>query len=406
MPLPVERETKGENYLLMWRKRRHMSLEALATRLAVVGTNYVSAKTLNRWERGETPLPDWALADLAKVLKVSEEELLHGPREADPALPVNVSAAFTGLDLDIAESIVTMGYTCWVASQPHDARRAAQSVLPWLETLQRRAPRSPQAQRGKQLLARGNELLGALALDLLENDAAIAYFRRALTLSEELGDVNLLAAHLTQLGDAYRRKGDKETALVLMQSALERSTRAERATRGYVLEMIAYTYADSGDEPAFAHHIEQAIDLLGHSGEGQGAAQRDFIPFEVLEIYGKVLRDFGHPAQALAYLERAERALLDRPNVPRWHAVLTISKAQALCDAGELEVGVDLAMQGMTLAHDCQSPRQMNRVRKLMRKMEASPRADAPALAPLRDLVQEIYSGSRLPLDWQPKHAM
>ena len=64
---------------------------------------------------------------------------------------------------------------------------------------------------------------------------------------------------------------------------------------------------------------------------------------------------------------------MSRPNVPRWHAVLTISKAQALCDAGELEAGVELAIRGITLAHSCQSPRQMNRVRKLMRKLDESP---------------------------------
>src|SRR5262249_1714814 len=115
---------------------------------------------------------------------------------------------------------------------------------------------------------------------------------------------------------------------------------------------------------------------------------------------------FGHPTKALAYLEQAERALLTHSNVPRWHAVLTISKAQALCDAGELETGVELAIRGMTLAHNCQSPRQMNRVRKLMRKLEASSLPTALALRPLRELVHDIYAGNRSPLDWHPRHAM
>ena len=55
---------------------------------------------------------------------------------------------------------------------------------------------------------------------------------------------------------------------------------------------------------------------------------------------------------------------MSRPNVPRWRTVLMISTAQALCDAGELERGVELATQGLLMAHSCQSPRQMNRVRK------------------------------------------
>lgn len=398
-----------ENTLLYWRKKRKVSLEELSTRLETSGRHYASARTLNRWEKGESALPPWAVTDLAQILRISEDELLYGPREGDPALAVNVSGAYTGLDLEIAEHVIGMGYTSWMASQPEEALRAAESVLPWLEALealQRRAPRSAQAQHGKPLLARGYELLGALALDRLDNAAATSRFRQALTLSEELHDSNLLVAHMTELGDAYRRSGDTETALALMEAARSRAGSAERATYGYVLEMLAYTYADAGDEQAFARHIAAATDTLGHSGEGQGAARRDFVPFEVLEIHGKALRDFGHPVQALEYFERAERALLDRPNVPRWHAALMISKAQALCDAGELEAGVTLATRGLLLAHTCQSPRQMNRVRKLLDKLNTSPLAAAPALALLRDLLAEIYQGKRSPVEWRPKHTM
>jgi tetratricopeptide (TPR) repeat protein len=396
----------ADNYLLHWRKRRNLSLTTLSTRIATTGSQFVSPKTLNRWEKGETPLPDWAIADLARVLKVSEEELVHGPREADPRLPANVSGAYTGLDIEIADRVITMGYTSWFASRPESARTAVQSIVPWLETMQRRAVHAPQAREGKRLLARGYELLGALALDRLDNDEAIQQFRLALTLSEELRDPDLTAAHTTQLGDAYRRKGEKETAVAFMETALANARAAERSTRGYILEMLAYTYADAGNEPAFRRHIEEATDLLGHSGEGQGAGQRDFIPFEVLEIYGKALRDFGHPVQALEYLDRADRALISRPNVPRWHAVLIISKAQALCDAGELDAGAQLAIQGLLLAHACQSPRQMNRVRKLLRKLEASDLATSPALVPLREVISDIYAGNRSPLEWLPLHTM
>lgn len=207
MRRPDGEEPNAENNLLYWRRKRNLSLSVLSARIAGSGYSFVSAKTLNRWEKGETPLPDWALADVAKVLKVSEEELLHGPREADPHLPVNLSGAYTGLDMEIAERVIALGYTSWLASRPEDARHAVQSVLPWLETLQRRAVRSPQAGgEGKRLLARGYELLGALALDHLENDEAIAQFRRALTLSEELRDPDLIAAHCGRSG----RRGQPE----------------------------------------------------------------------------------------------------------------------------------------------------------------------------------------------------
>jgi hypothetical protein len=348
----------------------------------------------------------WAGPALSRILKISEAELFHGPTETDPQLSGQVSAAYTGLDLEIAEHVVTMGYTSWIASRPEDARRAILGVMPWLTTLQRRSPRAASSKHGQHLLARGHELLGALALDQLENDTAISHFRQALTLSEELGDAHLISAHMTQLGDGYRRKGDKTTALALMEQALAHAQQGDRATKGYVLQMLAYTYADTGDEADFERHIKEAVDLLGHSGEGYGVVTRDFIPFEVLEIYGKATRDFGRPVEAMAYLKQAEQALMSRPNVPRWRTVLMISTAQALCDAGELERGVEVGMQGLLMAHSCQSPRQMNRVRKLVKHLEAGPNPDAPALRPLRELVREVYAGDRSPLLWHPQHAM
>src|SRR5579875_251320 len=349
-------QVANTNYLLYWRHLRNLSLEQLSGQLAATGIGYASTNTLNRWEKGETTIKPWAVPALAKILKITPEELLNGPNDLNPALPVQASAAYTGLDLEIAEQVINMGYTSWIASRPQEARQAVERVLPWLETMERRAPLSSFAKQGKHLIARGHELLGVLALDSLENDTAISQFRQALSISEEIGDQNLIAAHITELGDAYRRKGDKMTAISLMETALEKSPHIQRATQGYVLEMLAYTHADVGHENEFTRYIETAIDLLGHSGEGEGAGKRDFIPFEVLEIYGKVMRDFGHPTEALTYLDRAEEALRTRPNVPRWQAVLTISRAQALCDAGDLEAGVTTAINGLTLAHSCQSP--------------------------------------------------
>jgi transcriptional regulator with XRE-family HTH domain len=392
------------DHLLYWRKQKGLSLAKLAARIEANGYYYVSPNTLNRWEKHETPMPEWAIAELTKALKITEDEMLYGSTRSE-IQPANISTSFTGLDLEIADHVVKMGFTSWVASQSTEARRAVESILPWLETTQRRAPLTSQLKQGKHILSRGYELLGVLALDQLENDTAISYFRRALAISEELRDTNLIAAHTTELGEAHRRRDDKETALALMENALSYQG-LDRATQGYVREMIAYTYAENNQEQQFRRHIEEAANLLGHSEEGEGAGQRDFIPFEVLEIYGKAMRDFGHPAEALQLFDQAETALKTRPYAPRWQAVLSISKAQAMCDAGDLEAGISLATQGLLLAHNCQSARQMNRVRKLVRKLDRSQYKDTPLLFPLHQLVSDIYLGNRDPLQWQPQHGI
>jgi hypothetical protein len=152
-----------------------------------------------------------------------------------------------------------------------------------------------------------------------------------------------------------------------------------------------HTYGDTGQETAFERTIAEATDLLAFSGEGIDAAQKEFIPFEIYEIRGKVNRDLGKPLHALPYLELAEKSLTTADSVtPRWQALLEISRAQVLCDAGDA-IGIDVACKGFMMAYQCRSPRQMNRVRKLLRKLEKGPFRNHPKLQDLKNLLYETY---------------
>ncbi len=147
----------ADNHILYWRKQKRLSLRTLSVRLSTVSSEYASPNTINRWEKGETPLPQWAVTGLAQAFKITAEDLLHGPREADPVLPVNMSAAYTGLDMEIAESLINLGYTSWLASRPDEARLAVRQLMPWLNVMQRRAIRPAQASQGRHIQSRAHE---------------------------------------------------------------------------------------------------------------------------------------------------------------------------------------------------------------------------------------------------------
>jgi hypothetical protein len=120
--------------------------------------------------------------------------------------------------------------------------------------------------------------------------------------------------------------------------------------------------------------------------------KKEFIPFEIYEIRGKVSRDLGKPLDAIPYLELAEKSLTMADSVtPRWHALLEISRAQAFCDAGDITTGIELACKGFMMAYQCHSPRQMNRVRKLLRKLEKGPFQNHPRVHDLKNLLHETY---------------
>ena len=71
--------------------------------------------------------------------------------------------------------------------------------------------------------------------------------------------------------------------------------------------------------------------------------------------------------------------------------MLDISKGQAYCDAGDLSTGVTFARQGFLQAYQYRSLRQMNRVRKLVRKLEANGLSRDGNVVVLKDILHETY---------------
>jgi tetratricopeptide (TPR) repeat protein len=229
-------------------------------------------------------------------------------------------------------------------------------------------------------------------LDALQNDSALYHYIQAHKFAEEIHDTNLTVTYLALMGDVLRQQNDKATAISYMGNARDQATKADQATLGHILQLLAYTYGDIGNETAFEQTISEATDLLAFTGEGRDITKKEFIPFEIYEIRGKANRDLGKPLKALPYLELAEKSLNKAESVtPRWHALLEISRGQAFCDAGDITTAVDVVSKGFIMAYQCHSPHQMNRVRKLLRKMENSPFRNHPRVQDLKNLLYETY---------------
>ena len=210
--------------------------------------------------------------------------------------------------------------------------------------------------------------------------------------AEEIHDTDLITTYLCLMGDVLRQQNDQSKALKYMENARDLASNASNATRGHILQLLAYAYGDTGQETAFENTISEATDLLAFSGEGRDISQKEFIPFEIYEIRGKINRDLGKPLKAIPYLELAEKSLTTTNSItPRWHALLEISRAQTYCDAEDITTGIELACKGFTMAHQCHSPHQMNRVRKLLRKLEKGPFQNHPQVQNLKNLLYETY---------------
>jgi len=393
-------------------KRQGYTLQEVADEIGI------SRRTLTSYVSGQVAIPRIYLEKIAYTIGCDVEELVGRPLNRNettsfrlqtspqkpelgqpPSTIILASQITTPLlldqtineRLDNAESMINLSWEAWFASRPKQAGRELSRLLPKLQHLLSTPVLSTQKLHIQELLIRCHGLLGVISLDALENNTALFHYTHAHQIATEIHDVDQATTYLALIGDVLRRQNEKQQAISRMENARDQAIHASRATQGHVLQLLAYTYADTGNEPAFERTIQEATDLLAFTGEARDTVGKEFVPFEIYEIRGKASRDLGKPINALKYLELAEKSLRTEAATPRWHALLDISKGQAYADAGDLTNGIELASQGFLLAYKCHSPRQMNRVRKLLRKLEAGPLKGERKVGELKELVYETY---------------
>ncbi len=387
-------DTNSDHPLRQLRERLNFSIDDLAK---VTG---VSARTILRAEQGHALYPG-SRRQLCEYLQKSPEELGLQPASlirADTGVyknTVHPSVFDLGVTekLDTAESIINLAWEAWFASRPSAVSRSVNKLLPDLEKTAYMSYLPPgQTLRAKELIIRAHGLLGSVCLDALHNDTALFHYMQAHRFAEEIHDNDHVTTYLCLVGEVLRRQKDEAGALAHMENARTQASGTSKTTRGHILQLLAYAYGDTGQEVAFEQAISEATDLLAFSGEGRDISQKEFIPFEVYEIRGKINRDLGKPMNAIPYLDLAEKSLITVNAVaPRWYALLEISRAQAYCDAGDFTTGIDLACKGFLKAYQCRSFYQMNRVRKLLRKLEQRLSRNHPGVQDLKNLLYETY---------------
>ncbi len=114
----------------------------------------------------------------------------------------------------------------------------------------------------KELIIPCHGLLGAICIDALENDTALFHYIHAHQFAAEIHDVNQAVTYLTLIGDVLRRQNNKLEAISHMEHARDQATAVSQATRGHILQLLGYTYADTGHEMEFERSIQEATDLL------------------------------------------------------------------------------------------------------------------------------------------------
>jgi len=342
----------GRHRLAARREMLGLTQEALAELLDV------AVSTVARWERGEaTPRP-WYRPRYARALDVSLSEL-------------------DGLVRQDGGSGTGLGRRSFLAG----LGGSLAGVLTQLEHVAVAAGSEEQRHPVLRLLADGHLAVGETAFDRLELVDAADHFHQAHELGVELGDPDIIATALVQLGDVARRQRRYVTALRLLRAAERHAAPASALTRVRRSQLLARAHAEMGDRPSF----ETAIDAAEEQAAGvspEHHREGGHSPRGVRWERGQGLTLLGDPATALAVYDDAAPAAW---RSERERGSFVIIHAQALAGAGHLDEGVRRALEGLELARGYRSARHVSRVRRMYDRLTCVHPPSEPRLAPLRE---------------------
>lgn len=315
------------------------SQKAIARAVGVERTTYA------RWEQGERPPAAWNRRPLAAAL---------------------------GVPLDELDDLLVPG----PADQP---TTAVEQAIAGLErsTVRGREVRHRSALR---LVGRAHEAMGDLAFDRLALAEATQHYHQAHEVGAEIGDPDLAAGAMTQLGDIARRRGRQRAALRLLGAVAADVGAASVPTRVRHAQTAARTHGELGDRASFDAQIDWAEQIAAQApDEVPGLAPSGPQDVRLERAHGLTM--LGLPREALAIYESEQVSF----GSDRERGSYLIIRAQALAQAGDLDEGVRLAIDGLMLARSYGSARHASRVQRMHDRLAATLRPSEPKLAELRD---------------------
>jgi transcriptional regulator with XRE-family HTH domain len=315
------------------------SQKAIARAVGVERTTYA------RWEQGERPPAAWNRRPLAAAL---------------------------GVPLDELDDLLVPG----PADQP---TTAVEQAIAGLErsTVRGREVRHRSALR---LVGRAHEAMGDLAFDRLALAEATQHYHQAHEVGAEIGDPDLAAGAMTQLGDIARRRGRQRAALRLLGAVAADVGAASVPTRVRHAQTAARTHGELGDRASFDAQIDWAEQIAAQApDEVPGLAPSGPQDVRLERAHGLTM--LGLPREALAIYESEQVSF----GSDRERGSYLIIRAQALAQAGDLDEGVRLAIDGLMLARSYGPARHASRVQRMHDRLAATLRPSEPKLAELRD---------------------
>jgi len=366
------------------RELRNLTQDEVADGLMQLGAKGATGGLVSKWERGICRPNRFHRRLLCQFFGASPEELGFTAGITQSGSEVSDDALVAAL-LEPAAATIKLSWLVWYGNVDAAVVDRVVALIGKLTDFTARHQgnlRRPSL----QLLAAAHEMLGKVAFDGLDYPTAYGHFLKMERLGEVAGDSDLRALAAVHQGDLLRRRGEYELAVQRLEAAVPAAGGVGGVVEGMRQQTLARAHAEYGHKDAFL----QAIDAAEAQAAGLGTEAADWgNEFTITSVRHE--RAHGHtllwePEVALGIYRGAESGL--HPTSLRDIGNLTILKAQAHTYAGNVDVGVDLAIEGLGFARRYGSARHVSRVQRMHDRLSATPIGSSARMRDLADALR------------------
>jgi transcriptional regulator with XRE-family HTH domain len=364
------------------REARNVTQDEVSEGLVQLGAKGVTGGLVSKWERGICRPNRFHRRLLCQFFDAGPEDLGFRAGASLASSGVPEDALITAL-LEPAGATIKLSWLVWYGN-------ADAAVVDRVVALIGKLTDFTSSHQGNlrrpalQLLAAAHEMLGKVAFDGLDYPVAYSHFLEMEQLGEAAGDADLRALAAVHQGDLMRRRGAYDLAVQRLE-AMPLAGEVAGVVEGMRQQTLARAHAENGHRNAFLH----AIDLAEAQAAGLDETA-DWGNELTLTVVGHE-RAHGHtllwePEVALGIYFATEPEV--RPVSLRDIGNLTILKAQAHAYAGNLDTGVDLAIEGLRFARRYGSARHVSRVQRMHDRLRGTPIGTGARLRDLADALR------------------
>jgi tetratricopeptide (TPR) repeat protein len=223
-------------------------------------------------------------------------------------------------------------------------------------------------------------LLAVILGDLLpekELTKTVELSNKALSLSREINQKELIARSLLHKGNELRKHGNVAEAIIHLTRAKDLAS--NDLLRGYAAQALARAYGKTGDRRKFEDALSESLDLVSSSNDGK------YNLGTVREVQARANLVIGNIDDAAKYLEEGEQYL--DPMLAPWRPIYKITKAHTYLASGEWDRGTILLIESVRLAKLYNLPHQMERLKKIPKSVPVSIRLRTEKL--IRDILDQ-----------------